>query len=299
MPAMNIVGFLGLGVMGEPMAARCRAAGLDLRVWNRSPGKAASLSDAGATACANPAEAARGAALLCLCLTDATAVEAVMFGADGAVGALAADALVIDFSTIGPAATRQLAERVKREAGASWLDCPVSGGVRGAVAGALTVFAGGSGGDLDRARAVLDTVSARVTHMGDIGAGQATKLSNQLIVSTTLLAIAEAIRLAERLGVDVASLPEALKGGFADSAPLQIFGPRMAASTDPGPAVSELLTMAKDIAAIRAAGDEVGVAMPLIENVARLYAQIVDAGFGHEDLPALMHLYRGEESAHG
>jgi len=288
------IAFLGVGLMGAPMAARLAVAGFDVRVWNRSPEKAESLRDRAVLPCATPAEACAGAAIVCLCLTDAAAVRAVMLEAGGAAGALSSETVVIDFSTIGVAAARDISEQVRRRYGARWLDAPVSGGVAGATAGTLVIFAGGDADVLERAQPALAHVSSRVTHFGDVGAGQAAKLCNQLIVASNLAAIAEAIALGERLGVDVAKLPAALQGGFADSKPLQIFGPRMAVATDPGPAVSELRTMHKDVLAVIAAAADAGAPVALIKHVEHLYRKIADAGLGGHDLPVLMRNYREE-----
>ena len=290
---MTVIAFLGIGAMGEPMARRCIEAGLTVKLWNRSPAKLSALAAMGGAMAATPKLAAEGAEIICLCLSDAAAVEAVVFGRCGVTGSATEGALIVDFSSISPAETRRMAEQVKRNHGLRWIDCPVSGGVRGASGGTLTVLAGGSSADVAAATAVLEAVAARVTHMGETGAGQAAKLANQLIVSTTLLAIAEALALAERLGIDPSAIPEALRGGFADSAPLQIFGPRMAAARDPGPPVSALATMMKDIEMVLAAAHASGVDLPLIERVAARYGAIIADGRGGEDLPVLMRLYRG------
>jgi 3-hydroxyisobutyrate dehydrogenase/2-hydroxy-3-oxopropionate reductase len=284
-----MIAFLGTGLMGAPIAANLLRAGFPLRVWNRSPAKLEPLVAAGAIKCVAPDEAVAGARIICLCLTDAAAVEEVLFGSEHAAAeALADDAVIMDFSTIGPAATHALAKRTR----AAWLDCPVSGGVAGAEAGSLSIFAGGSSATLDRVMSVLTAISSRVTHMGDVGTGQAVKLCNQLIVCINLLAIAEALELGDALGVDASKIPEAMIGGFADSRPLQIFGPRMALADDPGPAVSEIRTMMKDVEAIREEAKAVGKPMLLFDRAAALYRLAIDAGFGTRDLPALREIYR-------
>lgn len=293
------IAFVGTGLMGRPMAARLLGAGQRLRLWNRSAGKMATLVEAGGEACATPAQAAEGAATLCLCLTDASAVEAVLFGTDGAIGRMGTGATIIDFSTIGPAATRDLAQRAAEARGAQWLDCPVSGGVAGAEAGTLVILAGGEASALDRVRPLLAALSVRVTRMGGVGAGQAAKLCNQLIVATNMLAIAEAMHVGEALGIDLDQLPVALQGGFADSRPLQLFRPRMAPAVDPGPAVSELRTMYKDIGAIRAAAAKAAAETPLLANVERMWGRLIDDGHGGDDVPGLMRLYRSSAGTGG
>lgn len=284
------VAFLGIGHMGAPMAKRLAAAGLQLKIWNRSAPKAEALRASGAEVCTTAREAAEGADFVCTCLTDGVAVESALFG--GAGLQLKPSATIIDFSTVGVAAAQHLAARAAASLGAAWLDAPVSGGAAGAQAGQLVIFAGGDANVLSRAETVLQHVSTRVTHMGGVGAGQAAKLCNQLIVSANLLAIAEAFALGEKLGVEITQLPAALQGGFADSRPLQLFGPRMALLVDPGPAVSEVRTMAKDIAAIMEAAAAAKVAMRLAPHLQALYQQAIEAGLGAADLPALMQMYR-------
>ena len=276
--------------MGLPMASRLVKAGYSLKVWNRTPEKAAPLVDDGAQFCSGPSEAVAGAKFVCLCLTDSSAIQRVLFA--GAEKYVAADTTILDFSTIGIQASRDFAIRLASTTGACWLDCPVSGGVAGAKAGALSIFAGGDPGALDQAGPLLACVASRVTRMGDVGAGQAAKLCNQLIVATNLLSIAEAIALGETLSVDITRLPAAFQGGFADSRPLQIFGPRMAADRDPGPAVAELRTMYKDITAILEEAAQRGFVPPLLDWVRSRYRQLIDKGVGGEDLPVLMRLYR-------
>jgi len=284
--------FIGTGLMGAPMAIRLVRAGFRMKVWNRSREKAQALKPAGAIVCTSPAEAAADASFVCLCLTDAAAVEDVLFGQAALADALSDKSVVIDFSTIGVTSAEKLASRVMDRSGATWLDCPVSGGVAGAKAGSLVIFAGGEPAVLERATPLLNQLSARVTRMGGVGSGQAAKLCNQLIVTVNLIAIAEAISLGEALGVDVAQLPAALEGGFADSIPLRIFGPRMAALDDPGPIVGTIHTMQKDIEAILNEARDSRATVTLLEYVDSLYRRLLDAGLGSEDLPALMRLYR-------
>ena len=170
-----------------------------------------------------------------------------MFGQAALADALSTKSVVIDFSTIGVTCAERLGSRLMDRSGAAWLDCPVSGGVAGAKAGSLVIFAGGEPAVLERATPLLNQLSARVTHMGGVGSGQAAKLCNQLIVAVNLMAIAEAISLGDALGVDVAQLPVATGGRLRRfQKPLQIFGPRMAALNDPGPIVSAIRTMQKD-----------------------------------------------------
>lgn len=285
------VAFLGMGLMGAPMARRLAEAHYSVRVWNRSAHKAQTFAATSAQVMGTPAAAVDGARVVCLSLTDADAVETVAFGKGGFAAALRPGAVVIDFSSIEVERTRAFAARIG-ECGGAWIDAPVSGGVAGAASGSLVVFAGGARDDIDRVRPLLQHLASRVSHMGECGAGQATKLCNQLIVSTNLVAIAEAMALGEAMGIDVAQLPSALAGGFADSKPLQIFGPRMAVAIDPGPAVSEVRTMYKDVATIAATAVALDIELQLLQRAKTLYATLIGAGFGREDVPALTRLYR-------
>ncbi len=297
MASHQTAAFLGLGRLGRAMAARLIASGSCVALWNRSAEKSTALAGQAAAIHCTPASAAAAANLVCLCLTDAAAVEAVVFGPNGVAEGLSCDATVIDFSTIGVAHTCELAGRLSARTGASWLDCPVSGGVAGAQAGSLVVFAGGDAERLARARPLLDRLAARVTLFGPVGSGQAVKLCNQLIVSANLLAIAEAFRLGQALGLDVAKLPEALEGGFADSRPLQVFGPRMASPRDAADPVGSVATMAKDVAAVAEAAEDRRLDLPLAERVGELYREATSTGLAGEDLAALIRLRGGLELA--
>jgi len=211
------VGFVGLGDIGEPIAGRILAAGFKLSIWNRTPGKMQSLLDRGAIAAETPADLARRCDIVCTCVTDATALEAVVFGPNGIASAKGCAGLLLDNSTIHPLITRELAKRLRDEAGMSWLDVPVSGGSVGARAGTLAAMAGGKALELERARSVFMSYTNRLTHMGPVGSGQATKACNQLINFVGVAAVAEAIHLGTGFGIDIEKLPEALSGGFADN----------------------------------------------------------------------------------
>jgi 3-hydroxyisobutyrate dehydrogenase len=215
------LGYLGLGMMGFPMARRLLNAGHDVTVWNRSSGKAAALVEAGAKAASHPRDVAATASIIFMCLTDAAAVEAVLFGANGVATVSGQGKLVVDFSSIHPEAARAIAARLKAANGIGWIDAPVSGGTMGAEEGTLAVMAGGDATDIERVRPYVLTMARRLTHMGPTGAGQTTKLCNQVIVGCAMAVLAEATRLAVNAGIDAKRLPEALAGGFADSIPLQ------------------------------------------------------------------------------
>ena len=240
------LGYLGLGMMGFPMTRRLVSAGHDVTVWNRSPGKAAALVAAGAKAALHPSDVAATASILFMCLTDAAAVEKVVFGPDGLATATGSGKLVVDFSSIHPDAARAIAARLKLANGMGWIDAPVSGGTIGAEEGTLAVMAGGDAADIERARPYVLAMARRFTHMGPTGAGQTTKLCNQVIVGCAMAVLAEATRLAVNAGIDARRLPEALAGGFADSIPLQLFVPRMVQGIH-SPPLGHIATMLKDL----------------------------------------------------
>src|SRR6201996_4055947 len=221
------LGYLGLGMMGFPMSRRLVNAGHAVAVWNRSTGKAKALIEAGAKLAASPREVAASASIIFMCVTDAAAVEDVVFGADGFAAIPGAGKLVVDFSSIHPDKARTIAARLKAANGMGWVDAPVSGGTKGAEEGTLAVMAGGDAADIERIRPYVLAMARRLTHMGPVGAGQTTKLCNQIIVGCAMTVLAEATRLAVNAGIDAGKLPEALAGGFADSIPLQLFVPRM------------------------------------------------------------------------
>ncbi len=261
------LGFIGTGLMGGPMAARLLAAGHEVAVWNRTPAKLQPLLAKGARKAGSPAEAARGAEIVMTCVTDQRALEEVLFSADGVIAGSAK--LVVDFSSVAPASARDFAARLS-DKGIHLVDAPVSGGVSGAEKGTLVVMAGGRSEDIERARPVVMHMAQRFTRMGDVGAGQATKLCNQVIVASLVAVIAEAVRLAEATGVDAKQLPEALKGGFADSLPLQIFGARMAARQFEPPLAAASI-MLKDLENAAKAAD---VSMPMARAATEIYRRM-------------------------
>jgi 3-hydroxyisobutyrate dehydrogenase len=222
------IGFVGLGDLGMPIAARLLECGHRVVAWNRSPGPLEVLVGRGAVPASSPANVTQQAGLIALCLSSAKAVEAVTFGVDGLLSAHAATGAVIaDLTTGTPEDARALAARAA-ERNVGWVDAPVSGGPPAAEQGTLVIFAGGRSQDVTALRPMFRSMSIQATHMGESGAGQATKLCSQMVFAGNLMIMAEMIVLARRIGIDVERLPGALHGGFADSKPMQIFGPRMA-----------------------------------------------------------------------
>jgi len=264
------LGFVGLGLMGSPMTRRLLAAGYQVAVWNRSAGKAAALVEAGATLAGRPRDVATGASIIFMCVTDAAAVEDVVFGADGLAGASGEGKVIVDFSSIHPDATRAIARRLKEANGMGWIDAPVSGGTKGAEEGTLAVMAGGNATDIERVRPYVLAMARRFTHMGPTGAGQTTKLCNQVIVGCAMMVLAEATRLAANAGIDAARLPEALAGGFADSIPLQLFVPRMVQGIH-SPPLGHIATMLKDLDTVVEVAHATSTPVPMAALAAQLF----------------------------
>lgn len=287
------VGFIGTGLMGVPMVRRLLAGGFAVRLWNRTPEKLRGLLAAGATQADSPAAAADGADAICLCLANAAATEAVVFGDRGVASARAAAPVLVDFSTIGPKRTLQFAARLRERSSTSWVDAPVSGGATGAAQGKLVIFCGGAAADIDRLGPLFAALAQRVTRVGTQGTGQTLKLCNQLIVASSLVAIAEALTLASANGLDPKLLPDALTGGFADSIPLQIFGRRMA-SRSHDPKLGELSLMLKDLDAVDELAEERALRLPLAAAALAVYRRAGREGLLKEDLSALIALYAPE-----
>ena len=292
------IGFIGLGALGAPMAANLLTAGFPLTLHNRSRQREAFLLERGAAAAANPAEVARRSSILCLCLSDDAAVEAVLFEDDGAAGNGASKAaihglqpgsLLIDFSTISPATTCRLAERLAA-AGVAWLDAPVTGGTEGARAGTLSVLVGGEATDLERARPLLEVIGGRITHLGPLAAGQQAKAVNQVLVAGSYGAVAEALALGQRLGLPMEQLVEALQDGAAGSWALTHRSGHMLNGQHP--LGFRLALHRKDLAIALSAASEVDLELPLSQHIAALEDELIARGHGDEDVSALARWFR-------
>lgn len=264
------LGYLGLGLMGTPMTRRLLKAGYQVAIWNRSEGKVAPLVAAGAKRAMTPRDVLVNSDIVFMCVTDATAVEEVIFGPEGLAAAPGAGKLVVDFSSIHPDAARDLAARLKEANGAGWIDAPVSGGTKGAEEGTLAIMAGGEAGDIERVRPYVLSMARRFTHMGPTGAGQTTKLCNQVIVGCAMAVLAEATRLAVNAGIDANRLPEALAGGFADSIPLQLFVPRMAQGIH-SPPLGHIATMLKDLDTVADVAQATSTPVPMASLAGQLF----------------------------
>jgi len=285
------LGFIGIGLMGRPMTLRLLAAGYAVTVWNRSRAKLAPVLDRGATAAESPAAVARVADIVMMCVTDQDAAVQILFGAEGVVAGGTPGVVVVDFSSIAPASARDFAARLAA-AGMELVDAPVSGGTVGAEQGTLAIMAGGSEAAIARVRPVMTCLAQRFTHMGPSGAGQTTKLCNQVIVGCLFPVLAEAVRLAEAAGVDAKRLPEALRGGFADSTPLQVFGARMAERRF-DPPLGTNATMLKDLENAAAVAREAGVPLPMVSAAAELYRLLGAQGRSAQEPSVLVELLSG------
>jgi len=285
------LGFAGIGLMGLPMCQRLLAAGYPLTVWNRNAAKCEPLVKAGARQVAMPAELCQHADVVMLCLADTAVVHEVVFGPAGVAEGAQSGQLLVDFSSLEPNATREMAAELAGTQGMGWLDAPVSGGVVGAEAGTLAIMVGGEARDLERVRAVLLNLGQRVTHMGGVGAGQVTKACNQMIVACNALVIAEVVALAERSGVDASLIAEALAGGFADSKPLQILAPQMAESRFE-PVKWHVRTLLKDLDTAVKFSREQGSSTPITGLAAQLMRLHGSQGLLEQDPSTLVRMYR-------
>ncbi|MFN7898100.1 MAG: NAD(P)-dependent oxidoreductase [Synechococcaceae cyanobacterium] len=273
--------FLGLGALGAPMAARLRAAGVPLSVYNRSPGPEGPLLAAGARPASDPAAAVAGAALICLCLSDDAAVEAVL---KAAAPALQTGALVIDFSTIAPATSIDQAACLA-ERGVAYIDAPVTGGTEGARNGSLAILVGGAVEHVERARPLLEQVGNRISHFGPVGRGQQVKALNQVLVAGSYAALAEAMALGQRLGLPLEQVCEVLRHGAAGSWALEHRSEAM--RRDHYPLGFRLALHRKDLAIALSAAEAAGLELPISRLVAAMEDELIGAGHGDQDVSAL------------
>jgi 2-hydroxy-3-oxopropionate reductase len=286
------IGFIGLGVMGRPMARNLLGGGFELVVHSRSPGPVDELVAAGAARADGPGEVAADADVIVTMLPDTPDVELVMLGERGVHETVRPGSLVIEMSTIRPSAARALAARLaERDVG--MLDAPVSGGERGAIEASLTIMVGGREDAFARALPILNVLGKRVTHVGPAGAGQIAKACNQLIVGATIQAVAEALVLAAKAGVDPDTVREALLGGFAGSKILLVHGRRML-TADFAPGFRAALHH-KDAAIVLETAREARSPVPSFDVVAAALETLVDRGRGDLDHSALVTLL--EEAA--
>ncbi len=282
------LGFIGIGLMGKPMTLRLLDAGFTVNVWNRTAEKLKSVIDNGAVAHASIAGLLDASDVILLSLADGDAVSEVVD--KHIIGSGVKGKLIIDLSSIHPETTRKLAELLKWQCNIDWVDAPVSGGTVGAEQGTLAIMAGGAEKDIETARLVLKPLYAQLTHMGDLGSGQVTKVCNQMIVSCNVLVIAEMIALAQKAGVDAEKIPDALAGGFADSKPLQIVGPEMA-TQEFEPVKWKVKTLLKDLNMAVDVSAKQGNAIPMSGLAAQLMQLHGSHGFLEQDPSTLIKLF--------
>lgn len=285
---MERIGFIGLGIMGKPMAARLVRAGFPVVVHNRSPEAADELAAAGAEVAGSPREVAERSDVVVTMLPDSPDVQAVVLADDGVLAGVREGMLFVDMSTIAPATTRAV-HAALAERGVEAVDAPVSGGEPAAIDGQLSIMAGGSEEAVARAQPVFDELGKATTHIGPAGAGQVAKAANQIVVALTIQAVAEALTLARRAGVDPARVREALLGGFAQSKILEVHGERMLEGRyEPG---FRIELHRKDLAIALQAAREEGVPLLATAQVAELLNALIAQGAGGLDHSAIATLY--------
>lgn len=284
------VGFIGLGIMGRPMALNLIKAGYELVVHARRPESMAPLAEAGARTASSPAEVAREADITFTMVSDTSDVEEVILGPDGVIQGVRPGAVVVDMSTISPSSTRMMAERL-RAAGAAMLDAPVSGGEAGAKAGTLSIMVGGEPGDFARVLPLFKTMGGNVVHVGPNGAGQVCKSCNQIVVGATIAGVSEAVLLAQASGVDPRKVREALLGGFAGSRILEVHGLRMIEG-DYTPGFKSRLHR-KDMRVVLESAQELGISLTTAAMVAEWLDLLVERGLGEADSAAIFEVIRG------
>ncbi len=279
------IGFIGLGIMGRPMALNLRNAGHALWVYGRRPETMKPLTAAGATACSSPKDVAANADMIFICVSDTPDVEQVILGEHGLVQGVRAGSVVVDMSTISPAATRRFAEELKKR-GADMLDAPVSGGEVGAINATLSIMVGGKPEVFARVQPLFAAMGKNIVHVGDHGAGQVAKACNQVVVAVTIEAVAEALTFARKNGVDPAKVRAALMGGFAGSKILEVHGQRML-DNDFKPGFKVKLHQ-KDLKIVMDDAHKLGLALPGAALVAQHLNALMGAGDGELDSAAIV-----------
>ena len=283
------VAVLGIGVMGSAIAGRLLETGNDVVVYDVDPAPMADLESRGATTAVSPAAATRLSDFVVLSLNTTEIVDTVVFGFDGVASTGDPDSLVIDMSSIAPRATIEMASRLGDSCGMGWTDNPLSGGAPAARTGTLTIMAGGSELDFNRASVVMNHLSTNRTHMGPIGAGQATKLINQMLVGNGFATLMECAELALRSGIDPTQIPSAMAGGRADSAVLQEFFIKMA-ERDYSP-TGRIDNMLKDLTGAQEFARTAAVKTPVLDTNVELHTWLVSHGHGASDTAAMMEFF--------
>ncbi|MCB0212746.1 MAG: NAD(P)-dependent oxidoreductase [Anaerolineae bacterium] len=285
------VGFIGLGIMGQGMTANLLKAGFPLTVWNRTAARMEPLVEQGATAAASPGEVAANSDITIICVSDTPDVEAVILGDDGVLANAKPGSVVIDCSTISPIVTRELHQKLA-EKEVSMLDAPISGGSEGAAKGTLSIMVGGDAEIFQRAMPVFEAMGKKITHVGAAGAGQTVKLVNQILVVGNMLAVSEALLLAQAGGVDLQKTLEAVSAGAAGSWMLSNRGPQVI-RRDWRPGFTIDLQQ-KDVRLVLDAAAQLGVPVPGTALIHQMYNTLQKQGLGgdgnHALIKALEHL---------
>jgi 3-hydroxyisobutyrate dehydrogenase len=290
------VGFIGLGTMGAAMAANLARAGFDVTAWNRTPDRAPDLDDLGVRRASTPAELARSVDAIVVCVSDTPDVAAVLLGSDGVAAGAGSGTLVIDCSTISPAATRGFGDELAKR-GIALVDAPVSGGSEGAQKATLTIFVGGEAADVERARPILAALGKTITHVGPLGSGQAVKAVNQVILAGTYLGVAEGIVLAMKAGLDVDQVVGALGGGAAQSWVLANRSGRMIANDYP--LGFKVALHRKDLGIALELARELGAELPVAELAAEVETELIAADHAEDDMSALARSIRARSGLPG
>jgi len=278
------LGFIGLGIMGQPMAMNLRNAGYPLRVHARRADCMTPLVAAGATACQSSADVASDAAIIFIMVTDTSDVEQVIFGERGISETIRPGSIVVDMSTISPGVTRELAQRLAQQQ-VAMLDAPVSGGQQGAIDSTLSIMVGGKPDVFARVQPMFARMGKNIVHIGDHGAGQVTKMCNQVVIAQTINAVGEAFVIAKSSGVDPAKVREALLGGFAGSRVLEAHGQRMLEQNyQPG---FKAKLHRKDMRIAMESASELGLALPGAALATQMINALVGSGHGELDSSAL------------
>ncbi|CAA9459656.1 MAG: 2-hydroxy-3-oxopropionate reductase [uncultured Rubrobacteraceae bacterium] len=279
------IGFVGLGIMGRPMAKNLIEAGHELVLYNRTKEKAEELAGDGATVADTPRAVAESSGIIVTMLPDSPDVEAVVAGEGGLLEGIGEGSLIVDMSTISPVVARALAGKA-REKGASMIDAPVSGGDVGAKDGTLSIMVGGSEEDFERARPLFEVMGKTVTHVGDAGAGQVVKACNQIVVGLTIEAVSEALVLGSKAGVEPSKILDVLSGGLAGNKVMEVKRDKfLDHSFDPGFRVE---LHHKDLGIALAAGREYGVSLPVTAIVDQMLEALKVRGRGDRDHSAIL-----------
>ena len=279
------IGFIGLGIMGMPMARNLIRAGFEVNVYNRTPSRAEELAKEGARKAESPRELAGASSVVITMVSDTPDVESIILGENGIIDYIMSDSIIIDMSTISPDATREIALRL-REKNVHMLDAPVSGGEQGAIDGTLSIMAGGDSKVLERCRPILETMGKDIVHVGTNGMGQTVKLINQILVAGTLNSVVEALIFAQKQGVDLSQAIEAVKGGAAGSWQLSNLAPRIIRRDfQPGFMVD---LMQKDLRLVMEAAELKGIPLPVTSMIYQMFLSLQSAGEGRSGTQALV-----------